>query len=81
MRAWIRSKFWTNWDKSTPPIKKVRFIFVLLPLKEGPNIGVGINSADGLTNAYKEYIWEPVLVKKNALIAATEVTIIINYKL
>ena len=42
---------------------------------EGPNIGVGINSNDGLVNAYTEYIWEPVLVKKNALIAATEVII------
>ena len=42
-------------------------------LKDGPNIGVGIDSNDGLVNSYNEYIWEPVLVKKNALIAATEV--------
>ena len=36
---------------------------------------MGIDSVDGLVNAFAEYIWEPVIVKKNALIAATEVII------
>jgi len=38
------------------------------------NFGVGINSIDGITNAYDDFIWEPLMVKVNALSAATEAT-------
>jgi len=34
--------------------------------------GVGINSVDGICDAYAEFIWEPLIVKLNAFSSATE---------
>jgi len=34
--------------------------------------GVGVNAPDGIVDAYLEFIWEPLIVKLNALGAATE---------
>jgi len=39
--------------------------------------GVGINSVDGICDAYAEFIWEPLMVKVNAFAAATEASCII----
>jgi len=41
---------------------------------EQVNYGVGINSEEGICDAYEEFIWEPLMVKVNALAAATEAT-------
>ena len=41
--------------------------------QDGRYFGVGINAANGITNTYEEFIWEPTLIKQNALAAATEV--------
>jgi chaperonin GroEL (HSP60 family) len=40
---------------------------------EGKNYGVDVNSASGIINTYTAFIWEPIIVKQNALSAATEV--------
>lgn len=42
------------------------------PKEDSKYIGVGIDSPDGICNTYDKFIWEPVLVKYNALSAATE---------
>jgi len=34
--------------------------------------GVGINSSEGICDAYAEFIWEPLMVKVNAFSSATE---------
>eukprot|EP01017_Pseudomicrothorax_dubius_P003732 TRINITY_DN105_c0_g3_i2.p1 TRINITY_DN105_c0_g3~~TRINITY_DN105_c0_g3_i2.p1 ORF type:complete len:570 (-),score=204.92 TRINITY_DN105_c0_g3_i2:177-1886(-) len=39
---------------------------------DGKYIGVGIDTPDGIVNTYERFIWEPVLVKYNALSSATE---------
>lgn len=31
--------------------------------QEGRHFGVGINSANGITNTYDEFVWEPTLIK------------------
>lgn len=46
--------------------------------KEGKNFGVDINSALGIINTYNSFIWEPIVVKQNALSAAAEVNIILT---
>lgn len=30
---------------------------------EGRHFGVGINSANGITNTYEDFVWEPTLIK------------------
>lgn len=39
---------------------------------EGENFGVDVNGPTGITNTYESFVWEPTLVKINALSAATE---------
>lgn len=46
--------------------------------KDGKWFGVDINSKSGICNAYEKFIWEPMIVRMNALIAATEVLTISN---
>jgi len=36
-------------------------------------MGVDVNSASGICDTYQNFIWEPILVKQNALSAACEV--------
>lgn len=36
------------------------------------NYGVNINAADGTGDNYDNFVWEPIIVRKNALSAATE---------
>ena len=43
---------------------------------EGHQYGVDIHSDNGIGNTFKNYVWEPVVVKRNVLGAATEVFII-----
>lgn len=38
--------------------------------------GVDVNSVNGVIDTYQAFIWEPTLVRRNALSSATEVTII-----
>ena len=52
----------------------ISYVFILSKLKERW-FGVGINSADGICDAHEEFIWEPLIVKLNAIVAATEVFI------
>lgn len=40
---------------------------------EGKLYGVDINGESGVCNTYESFVWEPALVKINALNAATEV--------
>lgn len=40
--------------------------------EEGEHFGVDINGVSGICNTYDAFIWEPALVKINALSAATE---------
>lgn len=47
--------------------------FNILPLLDGKWEGVDITSPAGHCNSYDKFIWEPELVRRNALIAATEV--------
>ena len=42
-------------------------------LKNGKWFGVDINNKSGICDAYQKFIWEPMIVRMNALIAATEV--------
>lgn len=42
-------------------------------VEEGKYFGVDINSASGICNTYTAFIWEPIVVKQNALSAACEV--------
>lgn len=39
---------------------------------EGCHFGVDIGSHNGIMNTYEAFIWEPLLIKKNCLVAATE---------
>lgn len=39
---------------------------------DSAHVGIGIDSPDGITNTYEKFVWEPVLVKYNALSASTE---------
>ena len=40
---------------------------------EGKFFGVDVNSQSGIINTYTNFIWEPIIVRQNALAAATEV--------
>ncbi|EAS07742.2 TCP-1 (CTT or eukaryotic type II) chaperonin family, eta subunit (macronuclear) [Tetrahymena thermophila SB210] len=40
--------------------------------EQSRNFGVDINAADGIGNNYENFVWEPIVVRKNALSAATE---------
>jgi T-complex protein 1 subunit eta len=42
--------------------------------ENGKYFGVDVNSTKGIQNAYENFVWEPLQVKKNVIIAATEVT-------
>ena len=44
--------------------------------QDGHNYGVDIHDQFGVGNCYTNFVWEPIVVKKNALAAACEV---INY--
>lgn len=35
--------------------------------------GVDVNSAAGIIDTYSSFVWEPTLVRRNALSSATEV--------
>ena len=40
---------------------------------EGQFYGVDVNNQSGICNTYETFVWEPILVRHNALQAATEV--------
>lgn len=60
---WIQLVFIKNYS-----LKILIFLFI-----EGKFYGVDINSNIGITNTYNIYVWEPIVVKQNALNAAAEV--------
>lgn len=39
---------------------------------DGESFGVDVNGTTGICNTYESFVWEPTLVKINALSAATE---------
>lgn len=41
--------------------------------ENGKFFGVDVNSSKGIQNAYENFVWEPLQVKKNVITAATEV--------
>jgi len=43
------------------------------------DFGVDINSVDGIGNNYENFVWEPIIVRKNALSSATEVDILFHF--
>lgn len=45
----------------------------------GHLFGVDIHNQFGIGNTYELFVWEPNVIKKNALAAATEVSIINNH--
>jgi T-complex protein 1 subunit eta len=45
-------------------------VFIFL----GKWFGVDVNSQNGLLDAYESFIWEPLIIKTNALASATEVS-------
>lgn len=45
--------------------------------KDGRFFGVDVNSSKGIQNAYENFVWEPLQVKKNIFISATEAACII----
>jgi len=45
-------------------------------LKNGKWWGVNINSQEGVMDAYEAFVWEPMLIRKNALTAACEVILV-----
>jgi len=47
-----------------------------MPMKK-KYFGVGINSSEGICDAYADFIWEPLMVKVNAFSSATEAACII----
>lgn len=42
-----------------------------MPADQGVNFGVDMNTG-GIIDTYNAFVWEPALVKKNAITAATE---------
>jgi T-complex protein 1 subunit eta len=46
---------------------------------EGKHYGVNVHNQSGIINTYDNFVWEPTLVKQNALTAATEVFIYFFY--
>lgn len=40
--------------------------------ENGKHYGVNVNDVDGIINTYEAFIWEPTIVKLNALSSATE---------
>ena len=42
--------------------------------ENGKYFGVDVNSSKGIQNAYENFVWEPLQVKKNVITAATEVS-------
>ena len=48
-------------------------------LINGHHFGIDINDLQGVGNTYQLYIWEPIIVKRNALAAACEVQLIYSY--
>ena len=48
-----------------------------LPSGEGANYGVNVNNG-GIIDTYEEFIWEPALVKINAISAACEATCLVQ---
>lgn len=40
--------------------------------QDGAYTGVDIYSSTGIMNAYEKFVWEPLLIKRNCIIAATE---------
>lgn len=79
MLGWIQLMFWTNWDRNTlwMLVRKKIDLWLKFSLwtivEEGKYFGVDINSVSGICNTYNAFIWEPIVVKQNALSAACEV--------
>ena len=46
---------------------------------EGKDYGIDINDFYGIGNTFENYVWEPIVVKRNALAAAVEVIIYIYF--
>ena len=61
-------------------LTKVYFLMgdLRLTFAVGKWFGVDINSSNGFLDAYESFIWEPLIIKINALCAATEVTLYIE---
>lgn len=46
--------------------------------ENGKYFGVDVNDSKGIQNAYENFVWEPLQVKKNVITAATEVLLLLS---
>eukprot|EP01012_Entosiphon_sulcatum_P007712 TRINITY_DN1399_c0_g1_i1.p1 TRINITY_DN1399_c0_g1~~TRINITY_DN1399_c0_g1_i1.p1 ORF type:complete len:568 (+),score=114.46 TRINITY_DN1399_c0_g1_i1:1395-3098(+) len=62
---------------ATDVLNRLRKAHHTMPNGTGVNYGVDVNSQEGVCDTFASYVWEPVIVRRNALSSATEAACLI----